>query len=290
MQIRDVPNAVRWTGPHLPLACQGREGADLDETKSEDRPDETGATEGRRRPVSNDRGFVMSDPSPHLQPAGAFAEAERAAVYRAILTRRDVRSQFTRRPVEEPVLQRLLTAAHHAPSVGFMQPWNFIVVRGTEVKDEVRAAFDKANAQAEGMFPDDRKPLYSSLKLQGISDAPVNLCITCDRARGGAVVLGRTHNRDMDLYSTVCAVQNLWLAARAEGLGVGWVSIFAEDDLRRILRLPDTVVPVAYLCLGYVDSLYDAPELEVKGWAQRLALQDLVFQDRWPAASAPGPA
>lgn len=135
------------------------------------------------------------------------------------------------------------------------------------------------------MFPDNRQPLYSSLKLQGITDAPVNLCITCDRARGGEVVLGRTHNRDMDLYSTVCAVQNLWLAARSEGVGVGWVSIFNDADLRHILRLPETVVPVAYLCLGYVHALYEAPELEIKGWRQRLAIEDLVFQDRWPSAA-----
>lgn len=116
------------------------------------------------------------------------------------------------------------------------------------------------------MFPEDRRPLYSALKLEGIATAPVNLCITCDRTRGGKVVLGRTHNRDMDIYSTVCAVQNLWLAARAEGLGVGWVSIFHEGDMRMILNLPDHVVPVAYLCIGHVDSLYQTPELQAKGW------------------------
>lgn len=231
----------------------------------------------------------MSDPTKHLKPASAFSEEDRAAVYRAIFTRRDVRSQFTQRPVDPEILLRLLAAAHHAPSVGFMQPWNFVVVRNPEVKADVQAAFDRANAEALAMFPDDRKPLYSALKLQGITDAPVNLCITCDRTRGGPVVLGRTHNRDMDLYSTVCAVQNLWLAARAEGLGVGWVSIFAEDDLRRILRLPDDVVPVAYLCLGHVDCLYDTPELEAKGWAQRLDLADLVFEDRWPLPDGSGP-
>lgn len=226
----------------------------------------------------------MSASSPQLRPAGAFADDERAAVYRAIYTRRDVRSQFTQRPVEQDVLLRLLTAAHHAPSVGFMQPWNFIVIRSAEVKAEVQHAFDKANAEAVTMFPDDRKPLYSSLKLQGISDAPVNLCITCDRSRGGDVVLGRTHNRNMDLYSTVCAVQNLWLAARTEGLGVGWVSIFNDAELRKILRLPETVVPVAYLCLGHVDELYEIPELEVMGWRRRLVLEDLVFDERWPLA------
>lgn len=217
----------------------------------------------------------------HLCEAAAFDEAARAAVYAAIFSRRDVRSQFTARPVEEALLTRLLRAAHHAPSVGFMQPWNFLVIRDGGVKAQVQAAFSRANAEAEAMFPEDRRPLYSALKLQGITDAPVNLCITCDRTRGGEVVLGRTHNRDMDLYSTVCAVQNLWLAARAEGVGVGWVSIFHDTDLRAILGLPDHVVPVAYLCIGHVDQLYDQPELQVKGWRERLPLEDLVFRDRW---------
>lgn len=213
--------------------------------------------------------------------AGVFSDEERAAVYRAIVTRRDVRSQFTTRPVEDEVLLRLLNAAHHAPSVGFMQPWNFIVVRGDGVKQQVQAAFAAANTEAEAMFTEDRKPLYSSLKLEGILQAPVSLCITCDRNRGGPVVLGRTHAPEMDLYSTVCAVQNLWLAARAEGIGVGWVSIFREGDLREILNLPAHVVPVAWLCLGYVDELYDQPELQAKGWAQRLPLETLVFQETW---------
>ncbi|MFN4128345.1 MAG: 5,6-dimethylbenzimidazole synthase [Paracoccaceae bacterium] len=207
--------------------------------------------------------------------------AEPAAVYRAIATRRDVRSQFTDRPVDDATLMRLLEAAHHAPSVGLMQPWNFIVIRSAQVKAQVHTAFARANAEAAAMFEGDRSALYSSLKLQGITDAPVNLCITCDRSRGGPVGLGRTHNHDMDLYSTVCAVQNLSLAARAEGIGVGWVSIFHESEVRDILGLPEAVVPVAYLCLGHVDALYEEPELQARGWAQRLPLADLIFADCW---------
>ncbi|MCF1707699.1 5,6-dimethylbenzimidazole synthase [Tabrizicola sp. J26] len=216
-----------------------------------------------------------------LAPAGAFSDVERAAVYRAIHTRRDVRSQFLPDPIAEEVLARLLLAAHHAPSVGFMQPWNFIVIRSARVKAGVRAAFARANDEAAAMFPDERRALYSALKLEGIVEAPINLCITCDRSRGGEVVLGRTHNRDMDLYSSVCAVQNLWLAARAEGIGVGWVSIFHEADIRGILGLPEGVVPVAYLCLGRVAELHSEPELQVRGWRQRLNLEDLVFDDKW---------
>jgi 5,6-dimethylbenzimidazole synthase len=220
----------------------------------------------------------------------AFSEDERAAVYRAIFSRRDVRSQFTDRPLEDDVLMRLLTAAHHAPSVGFMQPWNFIIIRDGGVKARVHRAFAEANAEAEAMFDPDRRPLYSTLKLEGIRQAPVSLCITCDRSRGGRVVLGRTHAPEMDLYSTVCAVQNLWLAARAEGIGVGWVSIFRSGALTEILGLPEGVVPVAWLCLGYVDELYDQPELAAKGWAQRLPLEQLIFRDGWGQGGADTPA
>ncbi|MDV7144380.1 5,6-dimethylbenzimidazole synthase [Tropicimonas sp. TH_r6] len=216
-----------------------------------------------------------------LGPAGPFSDEERAAVYRAIYSRRDVRSQFTPAPIDDAVLERLLTAAHHAPSVGFMQPWNFLVIRSETVKARISAGFERANAEAREMFPEEKRNLYSALKLQGIVEAPVNLCITCDRSRGGRVVLGRTHDLNMDLYSSVCAVQNLWLAARAEGIGVGWVSIIETDELREILGLPESVVPVAYLCLGHVTELHERPELESIGWQKRLPLEELVFADRW---------
>ncbi|MBG1231490.1 5,6-dimethylbenzimidazole synthase [Aestuariivirga litoralis] len=214
--------------------------------------------------------------------ASEFSAEERESVYKAIFTRRDVRSQFKAgKPVPDDVLKRLLTAAHHAPSVGFMQPWNFIVIKSVFQKTLMKMAFSRANDEAAALFPDERRALYSSLKLEGISAAPINLCITCDRSRGGPVVLGRTHNYDTDLYSTVCAVQNLWLAARAEGIGVGWVSIVRDAELRKILQLPDHVVPVAYLCIGYVDELYATPELELRGWRQRLDLDSLIFNESW---------
>ncbi|MDR3373962.1 MAG: 5,6-dimethylbenzimidazole synthase [Ancalomicrobiaceae bacterium] len=214
-------------------------------------------------------------------PAGPFDAASRAAVYRAIHTRRDVRGEFSGRPVPADVLRRLLEAAHAAPSVGFMQPWNFIVIRSEAVKSQVQAAFVKANEAAAALFPGERGRLYRKLKLEGIRSAPINLCVTADRTRGGPNVLGRTQNREMDLYSTVCAVENLWLAARAEGIGVGWVSIYEESDLRAILGVPERAAIVAYLCLGYVEELYQRPELEAKGWAKRLRLDDLVFAERW---------
>jgi 5,6-dimethylbenzimidazole synthase len=226
----------------------------------------------------------MQPNSNSLAPAGSFTDDERNAVYRAIFTRRDVRSQFLPRPIPADVLDRLLLAAHHAPSVGFMQPWNFILVTAQEVKDQVKAAFMRANDEAARLFADRQKSVYSALKLEGITDAPLNICITCDRERGGPVVLGRTHNRDTDIYSTVCAVQNLWLAARAEGVGVGWVSIFNAEELCSILGLPAHVLPIAYLCVGYVAELYQSPELEVCGWRKRLDLAPLIFANRWGCA------
>lgn len=229
----------------------------------------------------------MPNDQDHVSSADPFTQTERDAVYRAIHTRRDVRSQFRPDPIDDDALRRLLLAAHHAPSVGFMQPWNFVVIRDQTVKTEVAAAFSRANAEATSMFPEARRALYSDIKLQGITEAPINLCITCDRTRGGPVVLGRTHDRDTDIHSTVCAVQNLMLAARAEGIGTGWVSIFQQDALRDLLGLPDHVVPVAYLCLGYVTWFHAEPELQTRGWAERLPLDDLIFTDRWGRRQGP---
>ena len=216
-----------------------------------------------------------------LAEAGAFSSEERAAVYRAIETRRDVRSQFLPTPLPDDLVQRLLKAAHSAPSVGFMQPWNFVLVRREETKARVADAFARANAEAAAMFEDERQAAYLRLKLEGIRQAPLSICITCDPTRGGKVILGRTHNLRMDAYSTVCAVQNLWLAARAEGVGVGWVSIFHEDEVKAILGIPAHVQIIAWLCVGYVDKLYTEPELALKGWRQRLPLEELVFEEGW---------
>ncbi len=216
-----------------------------------------------------------------LAPPDPFSEKERQAVYKAIYTRRDVRDQFLPDPLPDEVLLRLLDAAHHAPSVGFMQPWNFIVIRAQSQRDEIWRAFSRANEEAAGMFSGARRAQYRKLKLEGIRKAPVNICVTCDRQRTGKVVLGRTHNSDMDLYSTVCAIQNLWLAARAEGIGVGWVSIYRDADMRRLLQIPERIAIVGYLCLGYVDALYSRPELAIKGWQERLPLRDLIFEGKW---------
>lgn len=202
-------------------------------------------------------------------------------LYQVIFSRRDVRSQFLPDPVPDEVLSRLLYAAHHAPSVGYMQPWNFLMIKSDDVKQRMHAAFTEANEEAKDMFEGERRQLYSSLKLQGILESPVNICITCDRNRTGQTVLGRTHQSDMDLYSTVCAVQNFWLAARAEDIGVGWVSIVKQERLREVLGIPEDIIPIAYLCVGYVSEFLDQPELERRGWSSRLPLKDLIYYDQW---------
>ncbi|WP_213772933.1 5,6-dimethylbenzimidazole synthase [Bradyrhizobium sp. dw_78] len=219
--------------------------------------------------------------SQDIQADAEFSAAERDAVYKCIFNRRDVRGQFLPDPIPDQVLARLLTAAHRAPSVGFMQPWDFIVVRDSATRQKVRDSFQAANQEAAGMFEDEKQTAYRRLKLEGIVEAPIGICITCDRSRTGPVVLGRTHQADMDLYSAVCAVQNLWLAARAENIGVGWVSIIRYDDLREALAIPPSIQPVAYLCVGYVSHFFRKPELESVGWLPRTPLPDVVSIDRW---------
>lgn len=223
---------------------------------------------------------------PRLTTGEPFSDAEREAVYRAIYSRRDVRGQFRPDAVADDMLLRILNAAHHAPSVGFMQPWNFLVIRDAEKKRQVAGIFARANVEAASMFPKDRQDAYRALKLEGITSAPVNICVTCDRTRGGPVVLGATHMPDMDLFSTVCAVQNLLLAARAEGLGVGWVSILKEAEVKAVLGIPDPVRLIAYLCVGKVESFFETPELEQRGWRTRTPIADLVFEDHWGSEAA----
>ena len=220
-------------------------------------------------------------PAQATPSAHAFTQEARDAIYHAIFSRRDVRGQFLPTPVPDEVLSRILTAAHHAPSVGFMQPWNFLVVRSHDTKRRVQGAFAKAHAEAAGMFEGDKRSTYQKLKLEGIIESPIGICITCDRERTGPVVVGRTHMKTMDLYSSVCAVQNLWLAARAEGLGVGWVSIFHQADLQEALGIPKGITPIAYLCVGYVSHFHDKPELESAGWLPRLPMKDLVYFEQW---------
>jgi 5,6-dimethylbenzimidazole synthase len=166
-----------------------------------------------------------------------------------------------------------------------MQPWNFLVIRDEANRRAVHSIFAKANEEAADRLVGQQRLAYLGLKLEGILKAPINICVTCDRKRGGDFVLGRTHNPDMGLYSSVCAVQNFWLAARAEGIGVGWVSIYDNDALKAHLGIPDGVEIIAYLCVGHVGELYRRPELAVKGWREKIPLEKLVFSEHWPEAN-----
>ena len=206
---------------------------------------------------------------------------ERDGVYKTIHNRRDTRGEFLPDPISDEVLQRILNAAHNAPSVGFMQPWDFIIVRDQAIRQQIKDAFEVAHSEATEMFEGERQEQYRTLKLEGIMEAPLGITITCDRKRTGKAVIGRTANQEMDLYSSVCAVQNLWLAARAENLGVGWVSIIHHKQLKEILGIPKFVVPIAYLCIGHVSHFHEKPELEKAGWLPRLPIEELIHNDRW---------
>ena len=229
------------------------------------------------------QGDGPGDSRPASLPAG-FQPEEREAVYRAIHSRRDVR-HFRPEPIPDDALARVIQAAHHGPSVGFMQPWDFILIQDQEVRQQVRALFLQERQAASCFFEEPRRSHYLSLKLEGILDAPVNLCITCDPTRG-EVVLGRNAAPETDVYSTCCAVQNLWLAARSEGIGVGWVSILKLPQLRKILGIPHHIIPVAYLCLGYPVSFDHRPLLETVGWRARISLNQLLHFEGWEAGES----
>ena len=168
-----------------------------------------------------------------------------------------------------------------------MQPWDFIVIRDAALRRAVHENFLDANRQAAKIYTAERRDLYDGLKLAGIVDAPLNLCVTCDHDRALGAGLGRQSDPATDLYSTACAVQNLWLAARAEGIGVGWVSILNPERLRVLLEIPGRITPVAYLCLGYVADFPKRPELETRGWERRESLARLIHFDCWSKQDEP---
>jgi len=231
--------------------------------------------------------LVVPSPINKRTKAQPFDQLQRDAIYRAIGARRDVRRGYLPEPLPEDVLMRILAAAHNAPSVGLMQPSRFILIRSHEVRSQIHAAFRRANQQAMALYDDKRREQYASLKLEGILEAPQNLCIVCDPQTEQGHGLGRQTMPETVVYSTVCAVQNLWLAARAEGVGVGWVSILSTDDLHSILNIPPHVIPVAYLCLGYVDAFDDRPELERAGWEHRRSLQSVIFDETYTPGTKP---
>ena len=214
----------------------------------------------------------------------AFSPEMRRGLYEAIFRRRDMR-EFLPDPIPADVLARVLIAAHHAASVGFTQPWDFIIVRDLERRREVKRVFEEERQKNAQQFDSVRREKFLALKLEGVLEAPLNLIVTCEPERFGPGVLGKVSLREVEVYSTCLAVENLWLAARAEGLGVGWVSIMRNDDLARIFNIPAGVIPLAYLCIGYVPDFPERPVLESANWAKRLPPRSLLHFDSWTAGA-----
>ncbi len=229
-------------------------------------------------------------PSHGDQPERAlpYPDDQRAAVYRVIAERRDVRQGFLPDPVPDDVLARLLAAAHQAPSVGFSQPWDFIVVTDRAQRERVAALARRNRDQYAAGLPAARARAFGALKVESILDTPVNLAVTCDPTRGGRHTLGRHSQPETAGFSSVLAISNLWLAARAEGLGIGWVSFFGPRDLAAELGLPAHLEVVAYLCLGYVREFGSEPELAATGWARRRPVSWAVHTGEFGRRGLPG--
>lgn len=208
-----------------------------------------------------------------------YGDEARAAVYRVIAERRDIR-RFRPDDVPGDVLGRVLQAAHRAPSVGLMQPWRLVVVSEIQTRIEIRRLAQRERLLQADRF-DERARQFLDQKIEGIVEAPLGICVCCDHGDPGAEVLGRGTIPETDVYSTACAIENLWLAARAEGLGVGWVSYYRPADLRALLAIPERVDPIAYLCLGWPDERPQRPGLEASGWSSRTALETVVMHERW---------
>lgn len=224
----------------------------------------------------------MTTATPSLDPSAPVD-----SLYDVIHRRRDVRGEFTGTAADPQILRRILGAAHAAPSVGMTQPWDFVVVRSAQTRERfhehVRTERDTFAATLTG----ERATTFSRIKIDGILESSLSVVVTHDQSRGGPAVLGRHAIADAGLYSTCLAIQNLWLAATAEGWGVGWVSFYREEFLGELLGIPSGIRPLAWLCLGPVSHLEQVPDLERAGWRRRRPLDEAVHDERWPAHDAP---
>ncbi|MFJ1754557.1 nicotinate-nucleotide--dimethylbenzimidazole phosphoribosyltransferase [Kitasatospora sp. NPDC088134] len=220
--------------------------------------------------------------------APGYDEAGREAVHQVIRERRDVRNGFRSDAIPHEVLIRVLEAAHTAPSVGYSQPWDFVVIRSAKTRRKIHELAERQREAFADSLPKGRAKQFKEIKIEAILETPVNIVVTADRTRGGRHTLGRHTQPQMAPYSAALAVENLWLAARAEGLGVGWVSFFDEEELVRELGLPEHLEVVAYLCVGYVDAFPDEPELQQQGWAKKRPLSWVVHEEQYGNRALPG--
>jgi 5,6-dimethylbenzimidazole synthase len=202
-------------------------------------------------------------------------------LYEVVHRRRDTRAEFTGAEIPPDVLRRVLTAAHAAPSVGLSQPWDFVLVRDESIRRAFRDHVQAERSVFSAQLDQERAETFSRIKVEGVMESSLGIVVTYDPDRGSPAVLGRHAIADAGLYSVCLAIQNLWLAATEEGLGVGWVSFYREDVLRRLLNIPTKVRPVAWLCVGPVRSLPDTPDLERHGWRNRLPLEDVLHYDSY---------
>ena len=235
-------------------------------------------------------GDTTSAAQRRADPAGwRFDDATRAAVYEVVSARRDIR-RFRPDPLDPALLRRLLTAAHAAPSVGHCQPWRFVIVRDAACRERAAQIADRERLRQAGGLDEDAARRMLDLQLDGIREAPIGVVVCCDRRADAAGVIGRATFPDADIWSCTLAIENLWLAARAEGLGLGWVTLFPPDELASLVGLPAGVETLGWLCLGWPDERPPAPGLERAGWSRRLALEDVVIEERWPSTGPAAPA
>ncbi|TXS45900.1 nicotinate-nucleotide--dimethylbenzimidazole phosphoribosyltransferase [Streptomyces sp. uw30] len=267
--------APRDGGPELVQHADDLDTRAADQEDQEDQAEEsTAVVEETRQPTG--------------PAAPAYDDAEREAVLKVMRERRDIRNGFRSDPIPHEVLLRVLEAAHTAPSVGHSQPWDFVVIRSADTR---RTMHELATRQREAYaksLPKGRAKQFKELKIEAILDTPVNIVVTADPTRGGRHTLGRHTQPQMAPYSAALAVENLWLAARAEGLGVGWVSFFDEREMVRALGLPEHLEVIAYLCVGYVDEFPDEPELMQAGWSKRRPLSWVVHEETYGRRALPG--
>ncbi|MDE5414861.1 MAG: 5,6-dimethylbenzimidazole synthase [Bacillaceae bacterium] len=211
-----------------------------------------------------------------------YSDEQKKTLYDVIKRRRDVRT-FKSEEVPEEAIMNIIQAGHDGPSVGFMQPWNFIIIQSQEVKEKLAWAANKEKRALAIHYEDkdEKHQKFLGLKVQGLKEAPITICVTCDPTRGGSHVLGRNSIPETDVMSTACAIQNMWLAATVEGLALGWVSFYKKNDIRDILNIPPHIDPIALLSIGYTDNYPEKPILEAEGWEKRRQLDGLIFAEKW---------
>ena len=249
-------------------------------------PDENPSTSRRwDRPIPR-IGDTTSSATRAAAPTGwSLGDQVQQGLDTAIDTRRDIR-RYRHDDVPKELVNTVLWAGHRAPSVGHSQPWRFIVVRDADIRDRAAVMADRERLRQAELLTPDRRAHLLDLQLEGIREAPVGIVVACDRRAPASGVLGRNTFTDADMWSCACAVENMWLTARAHGLGMGWVTLFQPEELAELLHLPNDVETLGWLCLGWPDERPPAPGLERRGWSRRVPLSDVTLADRWPADSA----